>query len=77
MKKPIIAFWRIAAYTFLALCGAYAWVNTEAGWRQYVGLAIFILGTVRILAMAFPQKPPRQIKSDTEKADRSQTETKK
>lgn len=52
----MIKFWRIAAYTFLAMSGMYAWLSIETGWRHYLGLAIFFLASVRIMILIFPKK---------------------
>jgi hypothetical protein len=53
----MITFWRIAAYTFLAMSGMYAWLSIETGWRHYLGLGIFFLASVRIMVLLFPKKP--------------------
>ena len=52
----MIKFWRIAAYTFLAMSGMYAWLSIETGWRHYLGLGIFFLASVRIMVLIFPKK---------------------
>jgi hypothetical protein len=52
----MITFWRIAAYTFLAMSGMYAWLSIETGWRHYLGLGIFFLASVRIMVLIFPKK---------------------
>lgn len=49
-------FWRIAAYTFLALSGMYAWLSMESGWRHYLGLVIFFFASVRIMVLLFPRR---------------------
>lgn len=62
-------FLRIAAYTFLALSGMYAWLSMQSGWRHYLGLGIFFLASVRIMILLFPRKQKGEKK---EKADASQ-----
>ena len=64
-------FLRIAAYTFLALSGMYAWLSMETGWRHYLGLGIFFFASVRIMVLIFPKKsggkPAAEAPQDTEK----------
>ena len=62
-------FWRIAAYTFLALSGMYAWLSIPTGWRHYLGLGIFFFASVRVMVLLFPR---RQKSEKTETADASQ-----
>jgi hypothetical protein len=64
----MIKFWRIAAYTFLAMSGMYAWLSIETGWRHYVGLGIFFLASVRIMVLIFPKKPRGVHADEAEKA---------
>jgi len=47
---------RVAGYTFLALCGLYAWLTIETGWRHYVGLAMFFLASVRVFILIKPRQ---------------------
>jgi len=49
-------FLRIAAYTFLASSGMYAWLSMQSGWRHYLGLGIFFFASVRIMILIFPKK---------------------
>lgn len=63
----MLKFWRIAAYTFLALSGMYAWLSIQSGWRHYLGLVIFFFASVRIMVLIFPRRPGRD---NTQKADR-------
>jgi hypothetical protein len=64
----MITFWRIAAYTFLAMSGMYAWLRIETGWRHYIGLGIFFFASVRIMVLIFPKKPRGVNADETEKA---------
>jgi hypothetical protein len=57
-------FWRIAAYTFLALSGMYAWLSIPSGWRHYLGLGIFFFASVRIMVLLFPRKHKDENKSN-------------
>jgi len=56
---------RMAGYMFLALCGLYAWLVIEAGWRRYAGIALFIVAAVRLMTLlkqrgaAKPHDTPR------------------
>ena len=52
---------RVAGYTFLALCGLYAWLTIETGWRHYAGLAMFFLASVRVFILI---KPGQQAERD-------------
>jgi cytochrome b len=65
----MITFWRVAAYTFLAMSGMYAWLSIETGWRHYLGLAIFFLASVRIMILIFPKKSARKNAAEKEKAE--------
>jgi hypothetical protein len=67
----MIKFWRIAAYTFLAMSGMFAWLNIEAGWRHYLGLAIFFAVSVRIMVLIFPKKSAPIDTADTDKSAES------
>ena len=66
----MIKFWRIAAYTFLAMSGMYAWLSIEGGWQHYLGLGIFFLASVRIMILIFPkitgQKNEPKVTKDSE-----------
>jgi len=44
-------FFRLSAYAFLALVGLWAWTTRVEGWRYYFGIALFVLGTLRILTI--------------------------
>ena len=44
-------FLRLSAYAFLALVGLWAWSTRIEGWRYYLGIALFVLGTLRILTI--------------------------
>lgn len=44
-------FLRLSAYAFLALVGLWAWTTRVEGWRYYFGIALFVLGTMRILTI--------------------------
>lgn len=56
---------RMAGYMFLALCGLYAWLVIETGWRRYVGMILFIVASVRLMTLlrqrgaAKPSDTPR------------------
>jgi hypothetical protein len=63
----MIKFWRITAYTFLAMSGMYAWLSIENGWRHYLGLGIFFLASVRIMVLIFPKKSKGENAVETEK----------
>ncbi len=67
----MIKFWRIAAYTFLAMSGMYAWLSIETGWRHYFGLGIFFLATVRIMVLIFPSKSKRNKAAEAKKSAES------
>jgi len=56
MKK----YFRIAGYTFLALCGLYAWMTIQTGWRHYVGFAFFFLSSLRIFSLILPKADSRE-----------------
>ena len=64
----MIKFWRIAAYTFLAMSGMYAWLSIATGWRHYVGLGIFFLASVRIMVLIFPKKSKGGNTAEAEKS---------
>ena len=57
-------FVRIAAYTFLALSGLYAWQAYETGWRPVAGLVLAVIATARIFSFIRPsvfssKSPPK------------------
>jgi len=58
---------RVAGYTFLALCGLYAWLTIETGWRHYAGLAMFFLASLRVFILIKPRQPSdrKKDKEDT------------
>jgi hypothetical protein len=55
-ETEMAKFLRIAAYTFLAFSGMYAWLSMQTGWRHYLGLGIFFFASVRIMVLIFPKK---------------------
>ncbi len=63
----MITFWRITAYTFLAMSGMYAWLSIETGWRHYLGLGIFLLASVRIMVLIFPKISERNKAAEAKK----------
>jgi len=68
----MMKFWRVAAYTFLAMSGMYAWLSIETGWRHYMGLGIFFLASVRIMILIFPKKSKQKNAADAQKTTESQ-----
>jgi len=70
----MIKFWRIAAYTFLAMSGMYAWLSIETGWRHYLGLGIFFLASVRIMVLIFPIKSRKEHAAEAAKDSENKPE---